>query len=474
MAVDVKFSGSFYAAGMYLDKTTLMNTTAVAGSDNVSTAFYYQRLRVQTDFIVSPGLSLVTRFDAMERAWGAPRSTANVADPNQNSLYIQGQSASQGTEAENENIAFDVAYLQWVSPVGIWQVGYVTDGTWGTQFGDSNTSLGKIQWILPVGPAVFSLYIGKNGELSKTGKNSSTGSSILGGSKGVQTDADSDSYVATGTYNVNKDTAVGFLYAYKRIATFKGSTNPAAAYGFDSRAMLAKAHVINPYFKAKIGPVALEGEATYLFGKVYYENEVSGKDVELGMLSAYIGAMADLGPVYFGGKFAYVSGDDMNTTDKWEGGQIGGGYDWKPTLIMFNRDRTYWAGALPGYGSQTSPPGAATGIDNSAGLFGPTGMTNAWFGQGVVGVRPMAALDIQASLAYATAVQKPKDATTTAYLNSAYGWEVDVTGTYKITNNLSYMLGIGYLFTGDYFKGTSNDNSVRNDYLLVNKLTLTF
>jgi len=32
--------------------------------------------------------------------------------------------------------------------------------------------------------------------------------------------------------------------------------------------------------------------------------------------------------------------------------------------------------------------------------------------------------------------------------------EIDLTGTYKITNNLSYMLGAQvYLFTGDYFKG---------------------
>ena len=83
MAVDVKFSGSFYAAGMYLDKTNFYKAEAsnpVYGSEGVSTAFYYQRLRVQTDFIVSPGLKLVTRFDAMERAWGAPRSSAQQVD----------------------------------------------------------------------------------------------------------------------------------------------------------------------------------------------------------------------------------------------------------------------------------------------------------------------------------------------------------------------------------------------------------
>ncbi len=37
--------------------------------------------------------------------------------------------------------------------------------------------------------------------------------------------------------------------------------------------------------------------------------------------------------------------------------------------------------------------------------------------------------------------------------DSDKGFEVDLTGTYKITNNLSYMMGFGYLFTGDFYKG---------------------
>ena len=462
MAVDVKFSGSFYAAGMYLDKTTFMNTTATSGagggSDNVSTAFYFQRLRVKTDFIVSPGLSLVTRFDAMERAWGAPRSTA-AANSSEFSSAPKLDAGSSGTVPENENIAFDLAYIQWVSPVGVFQVGYVNDGQWGTQFGDSDGTIGKIQWILPVGPAMFTAYVGKVTEYSKTAKLTTGGNATTS-----LTDGDTDKYVLTATYNVNKDISVGFLYAYQRIAQFKSATTPLAgvpAFGaLGASPALIKAHVANPYAKAKFGPVSLEAEVDYTFGKVNYENNYD-RDISIGMLSAYIGAMVDLGPVYFGGKFAYISGDDPTTSDKWEGGQIGGGYDWNPTLIMFNRERTYWAGGLPGWNS--------TSADNSSGLLGACGMTNAWFGQGIIGGRPIAALDIQASLAYAAADQKPS-----GVLNGAYGWEIDVTGTYKITNNLSYMLGVGYFFTGDYFKGNLNTQDIRNDYLLINKLTLTF
>lgn len=52
--------------------------------------------------------------------------------------------------------------------------------------------------------------------------------------------------------------------------------------------------------------------------------------------------------------------------------------------------------------------------------------------------------------------------------------EVDLIATYRITNNLSYMLGGAYLFTGGYFKGMDATAKVSDNYLLINKLTLTF
>ena len=114
-AIDVQFSGSFYVGGLYLNKiavddpgpyTVSSGPTPPKGTityvgNNPSTAFFYQRLRVETDFIVSPGLKLITRFDALERIWGGARSapgTTLAAD-------------SAGTVAENENIAFDWAYV---------------------------------------------------------------------------------------------------------------------------------------------------------------------------------------------------------------------------------------------------------------------------------------------------------------------------------------------------------------------------
>jgi hypothetical protein len=36
------------------------------------------------------------------------------------------------------------------------------------------------------------------------------------------------------------------------------------------------------------------------------------------------------------------------------------------------------------------------------------------------------------------------------------------------------MLGVGYFFTGEYFKGAVPTSEVRDDYMIINKLTLTF
>ena len=436
MAVDVQFSGSFYAAGIYLDKTNFIKADGTAGN-NPSTAFFYQRLRVQTDFIVSPGLKFVTRFDALERIWGGNRSV-----PGTYYGATQWDAQSIGTRAENENIAFDLAYVEYASPIGLFKVGYQIDNAWATDFGNHSTgpTSGQINYMLPIGPFYLGAIYYKEGDKSK--------STVL---PSTVVDNDSDKYVVYGIYNINKDINFGLLYSGSRVATYKVASPfaPPTTTG----AMLY-VNTLQPYVRAKIGPVYVEAEAWYMWGTYpAFEDGLLGRDVKLENIMGYVKAVVDLGPVYFGGTAAYISGDKPGTTEKLEGGVANGGIDWNPCLIMFNQDLTYWAGTLPGYNGTTNA----------------SPMSNAWFGQGKVGVRPIPPLDINASLSYAAADQKP-----TGVDNSSYGWEADVTGTYKITNNLAYMLGVGYLFTGDYYKGTSSNNAVRDNYMLINKLTLTF
>jgi len=412
-AVDVKFSGEYFVGGMYLDKTTVMKDTA---TDGPSTALYYQRMRLKTEFVVAPGLSLVTRADIMERAWGAARSTpGTAADTN-----------SAGTAAENENIAFDYLYVTYASPIGVFGVGYQPNGTWATVFANSETPLPKITYALPIGDFTLLLQMGKGADQSRTAKYASPYS-----------DADYDVYYLMGMYKFKQGVAGLGLFGLRN-----KTTKP---LGYEAQVFL-----IEPYFQAQFGPVKVQAEVDYATGK-QRKYESGGSDINYDSWAGWIDATATFGPIYFGGTFAYVGGDDPATTDKNEGYWTGG-MDFNPCLLLWNYDRYYWAGTMPGYGAATNS--------------GP--MTNAFFYQGRVGVKPSDKLDIMASLSYANADKKP-----TGY-SDAYGWEIDVTGTYKITNNLSYMLGVGYLMTGDYYKAGTAGVSVRDNYIVVNKLTLTF
>jgi hypothetical protein len=420
MAVDVKFGGEYYAAGMYLDRTALKK------EGTPSTAFYFQRLRLSTTFIVHPGLMLITRADIMERAWGAPRS-APVATLD---------TLSAGSRAENENIAFDLLYAMYVSPVGIFLAGYQIDGAWGTTFGDSSMPTPKIGYMFRGGPVTAGIQMGKNpgGELSATAINATTAS-----------DRDNSFYTIYGIF-AWKTGQVGLLGKYIRVA---GTRDPGLG------AFQTNYYILTPYAKAQLGPVAVQAQLYYLFGNAA-KFDGATDDIKASQLSAWVDATADFGMFYAGGSLAYISGDDPGTADKREGGTLSGGQDWNPCLIMFNNERTYWAGSLAGYGATANA--------------GP--MSNAYFGQLRVGVRPVDKLDIMGSVSYAHADKTLAGAT---WEGRDYGYEVDLTATYKITNNLSYMLGGGYLFVGKYYKAsTSANNDLQNNFMVINKLTLTF
>ena len=421
MAVDVKVSGEYYAAGVYLDRTTVKKDTT---TDGPSTAFYYQRLRVRTDFIVSPGLKLVTRFDAMERAWGATRSATGTT------LALD----SAGTVAENENIAFDWAYIEYKSPIGVFSAGYMNDGSTGTIFGNSYSPKGRIKYSNTFGPVTLNLAYTKEKELSNT--------AIYAGNTA---DADNDKYGIEGVYNWKGGKAGLNVNYYNQRENRPKATPYKRAY-----------FLFTPYTIAKIGPVALQAELNYAVGDQKYEAPSITADKDIESFTGWVDATADFGMFYAGGSIAYVSGDNDANDDKIKN-VINGGRDWSPCLIMWNYERTKWAGSLAGYNGANQD----------------TNMANGWLFQLRGGVRPIEKLDVMLSATYAVADKKPFVGTT-EYIDDKYGYEVDLTATYKITNNLSYMLGGGYLFTGDYYKGLNDANQIDDDFLVINKLTLTF
>ncbi len=457
-AVDVKVSADYYIGGLYLNKTSVQNGFETYNSQqpsfdptpaNPSTAFFYQDLRVGTDFIVSPSLKLVTQFDAMERIWGGMRSDVDVPD-----------ARGAGTRAEAENISVRQIHVDYTSPIGLFKVGYMEDYVFGTVFGDrgSGPTSGQIQYFIQKGPWTGFIGYAKEVDLSYSYNNPTS-----------VTDNDLDSYRIAGIYSF-KGGEAGALFLWNRNATEKNLAISATTAPY-----LQNAYVIDPYVKVKLGPVALQAEAQYWFGDAAkWENNIPISNISISALSVFVDATADFNMFYAGGSFAYLSGDDSGTKDKVEGGINTGGLDWNPCLIMFNQDLNYWVGNIAGHGLTQPGYSGYSSVDSE--------MSNAWFFQGRIGVKPTAQWNVQLAVSYAMADKKPGfyDLTNRyfSYPNSTYGTEVDLTATYKITNNLSYMLGGGYLFTGDYFKGFDAYQlataKVNDDFILINKLTLSF
>jgi len=455
-AVDVKFSGEYDVGGLYLNKIGVDDgfngSSGLKGSANPDTAFYYQRLRIGTDFIVAPSLKLVTQFDAMDRIWGGARGGNFPVGASDNT------GGTGGTREESENFVMNLAYVEYISPIGLFRVGYQKDWCWGTVWGDRSNGMpaGQILYMVPVGPFTIAANYAK--EASNRASAVTTGVNT--------TDQDFDSYRIAAVYGLGKKIEAGGLVMLNRNAVYKNVPLTMTGDGY-----LVDLWYLIPYFKAQLGPVALQGELAWGFGNVKMENGLTGMDQTIDTLSVFLDATANLGMVYVGGSFAYVSGQDPNQTSKIQTG-LGntGGLDWNPCLILFNTELDYWAGDIGGHSGS---------VVNGE-------MANAWFFQGRVGVKPTPQLDTVLSISYAMADQKsvynPAYATSpTGYeatTGGSYGWEVDLTGTYKITNNLSYMLGAGYLFTGDYFKGVTTNYlggpKTVDDFIIINKLTLSF
>jgi hypothetical protein len=444
-AADVKFSGGYYVAGIYVDKPTMnadqSKTTGAIGPQ----ALYFQRLRVQTEFRVAEGLNLVTRFDALEKRWG-DNSWMGTGD----TYNRLGNNAAQ----IQENIEFERAYLDFTTKIGRFNVGYQQVTVWGTDFQNTDVTRAAIKYFIPIGPLTVMAAIEKG-----PGGDSNVGI-------GTASDADNNLYDLGAIYKFGTGDA-GVLYQ----KAINKTTRPSSNYWSDL-------NIFIPYAKLKFGPVYVEGEAVVGFGDLRKYEIGAGSDINAQQYALYLHAKGDIGPAYVGGRFAYISGDDPKTTDKVEGGlmtlQLFGDL-FNPCLIMWNNDYTKWVGTI-----QTTPSarGANPYTRTAGGMT--TYMDNAWFYQIYGGFKPTPKLDIMASLSYAYADKKPWDgwtagqATGTEFRSDVYGTEIDLVVTYKIFDNLEYMAGFAYMFTGDYFKGISTTFNKSDNYLLVHKLTLSF
>jgi hypothetical protein len=464
-AVDVKFGGSYYLAGVY------ESNPALRSSDNAySHAFFYQRFRLQPVFQIAEGLTATFRFDAMEMQWGQNNWNGAVDNNPQTSPAVPVAKPPRGEQA---NFEFERAFITFKTGIGAFQIGYQNVDDWGTDYGDYSNTRPRAQYILPLGPVTIYATYEKLFESDTAGINSAATYNTTTGYP-YYTNADNDTYAISGVYN-GPGVEAGFLYKYYVLNTLVNNaavagTNVDRPHGFSSTRTL-----LSPYVKATFGPLYIEGEAQYWFGKyAQYEAPMTGvKDVDLSAWGAYLKGKYQLGPAYFGALFSYASGDDYSDATKNTMNPGGAGTNFAPALILMNDALRAWTmrDSLAASGTAFVSNGIGAAIPgNSA----PTSNKyNNLIYSAFVGFDPTPQLNLEANLIYATVDKKQLSATTSA-VSEKLGTEIDLKATYKIYDNLSYMVGAGYLWAGDYWKGANDAAQVSNNYILMNQLTLSF
>ncbi|MCK9365170.1 MAG: hypothetical protein M0P74_16410 [Syntrophales bacterium] len=416
-AVDVKFGGSYYVAGVYDSNPNVLE-------DSYSRAFFWQRIRLEPVFKIAEGLTFTARVDAMEKQWGNAywfgaddETFSRTTNPVGVNPKIQ------------ESMEWERGYVNFNTGIGAFQVGYQLAGVWGTVFADSTVTRPRIKMTTKAGPLVIVALYEKYTE--------STNNTIAG-TNGL-TDAEGDGYVLALLYPF-KGGQTGILNVFQNKADGRVSlANPSRL----------KLYLFEPFVKATFGPVYFEAEVDYMTGKLAeFEAPSAAADVDIRSLAAYAMLKTSMGPATFGAQVGYAKGDSDGNADGKREDLLGGGNDWAPALILMSLDLNTWS--MGGINS-------ANTTKNNMILFNAFGSYK---------LTPK--VELGAALTYA---KKDKVA---AGWDKDMGTEFDVTATYKLYDNLTYMVGAGYLFAGDYFKSGVAAAKVDNDYILMNKLTLNF
>jgi len=433
VAADVKFFGDYYIAGYWTKNYSLSDDPA---DNSQSRGNIGQRLRINTIFQVADGLKLTTRFDVMERMWG---QDAAIGTPNPTPAGV-------GNNPE-QNISWERAYVTFNLGPGFFDVGYQAEGYWSPiAFGNTTGSGPVIRYTLPIGPVTV-------GAFWENLKEAQVDPTVYG-------PADWDRVGLQGIFKWKSGQA-GIQGIWEHYETnLAGQTfNVVWTNTTLANPGTLNLYEVSPFVQAKLGPVDLEGKLFWTKGT--YELKANGSDIDIDGLTIYANGKVNMGSTYVGAMFAWIKGDDPSDSDRTI--SHGGGQDWDPCLMLGNDRYSRWQG-----GRYTTNMGWGT-VAGGVPFRGGWNEENVWIYQGYVGLNPIPKLALKASFTY-----MKQDEKQVVGIDDHLGNELDITAAYKIYPNLEYMIGFGYLWTGDYFKGAAGTNPVDDNYLIMHQLTLTF
>ncbi len=395
------------------------NALVTAGDNN---GWFEHKFQVDADLIISDKVTIKSRIRFMDwGVWGKQDDT-NISNGN--------------------NFSVRRLWMNYKSPVGLWEIGRRPAGAWEHAFVNSSTRGDRIMWKSGkmFGPD-FSMYAFYQ-KITDTD------------SYGNNDDRDHDYVEVYGALTGFGKTslAVGYYMDntkdYSVEVTEVEGEEPVTTYGSTKDRARIKGYG-DYQFTDMLG---MELEFDYITGTVE-SNKPGAADKDITGMAFMADLQANFGSAQANLMYFYLSGDDNKSDTDEEAYSTGGGTgnDFEPLYIL---------------------TGAKTSILNNdmggSSPYGPAART-----AGVHAV--VLGADLQASdkLALHAAVGAAEAASELPGYDSDYGYELNAGMSYKLLDNLTYNLHFGWLATGDFFKlGTATD--VNDITLLYNNLSMTF
>lgn len=391
------------------------DSTDVRKDQGTNQQWYTEKLRLAFKAEPEEGVGVYARGDVWDNhVWGV----------------------NDGDGGSVDDFGFDYAYGWFTTSFGKFTLGRMAGGQWGTTWGDDWRRADRIVYENAFGPIGIVAIAEKFAENDK-GTTSA--------------DDDYDKYNVGGVYKWDGGQA-GVLLSYNDDASVS-----------DTASYKGQNYAVTPYMKATFGPVYLEAEFNKRFGQQEkYEDGLTTADVDVSGMNYYAEAKVNFGPAYVGGFYGYVQGDDPNTAEN-ECGFSGDDYDMG--FILFT-DEDWGPGGNVG--------NITTHGSNIHSNMGQTGASGVVTGDGAkvyglrFGVSPIEKLSIKGALVTGSADEKD------TYVNDDFGTEFDLEASYKLFSSVTYTVRFGYLWTGDYWKGTSAANEVDDIYMIHHCLVWNF
>ena len=402
MAIDADFSGEYRVRGFYDSHYDLR--------DNASNAYMNMCLELDTVFKVTDNLSLTTKIMGLEdKNWGTTDDYGNDLDLNH-------------------------VYMTIKTDFGKFDIGRMLGGPLGNDFADFEYEADRIKYTKVIDDfKVVAIF-------QKAVEGDSPSTAIA--------DGDKDDYYLVGMYNA-EDIAAGLGYTFMND---KRASNATSRY-----------HLLDPYFNAKFGPLALQGELFYKFGKTEYDNPALD-DLDKDAIAYNLEATYDLGMASVMAGYAFFSGDkDGNTDHEDSGFEYGVGDNWRRLFILTSDEDPVLCENLGGVGNLSTEGGASAYIPGDR--ITRTGAKIYYAGASFI---PMENLQLGLVLGLADADEVP------AGWKDDIGTEYDLTLNWKIYDNLTYRAIAAFLDAGDIWKGGVATEQVEDTYAIFHELSLTF